>query len=181
MPPVGGIPAILPRKFSFRDNIHRYVPFAEKVVLCYRCKIRHMLGENCPVITPTQKDSSMSFTEQSATPSQNPSPAQPDHSAKILPCVESLQQPYAPTKDVIRGIALDRFLIRIRILNQTQSHALILIHMMNLTLDLSILWKNLLHSLRWKLHQRFLQMRSTWGTLLLRSQIQMYIRNVPSQ
>ena len=82
-----------------------------------------MLGENCPVITPTQKDSSMSFTEQSATPSQNPSPAQPDYSEKILPCVESLQQPYAPTKDVIRGIALDRFVIRIRILNQTQSHA----------------------------------------------------------
>ena len=165
MPPAGGIPAILPRKFSFRDNIHRYVPFAEKVVLCYRCKIRHMLGENCPVITPTQKDSSMSFTEQSATPSQNPSPAQPDHSAKILPCVESLQQPYAPTKDVIRGSLWTGFGFGFGFL----------------TLDLSILWKNLLHSLRWKLHQRFLQMRSTWGTLLLRSQIQMYIRNVPSQ
>ena len=62
-----------------------------------------MLGENCPVITPTQKDSSMSFTERSATPSRNPSPRQLDHSAEILPCVESLQQPSTPTKDVVRG------------------------------------------------------------------------------
>ena len=62
-----------------------------------------MLGENCPIITPTQKDSSMSFTERSATPSRNPSPRQLDHSTEILPCYESLQQPYAPTKDVVRG------------------------------------------------------------------------------
>ena len=62
-----------------------------------------MFGENCPVITPTQKDSSMSFTERSATPSRNQNPRQLDHSAKILPCVESLQQPSAPTKNVVRG------------------------------------------------------------------------------
>ena len=62
-----------------------------------------MLGKNCPVITPTQKDSRMSFTERSATPSRNPSPRQLDHSAEILPCVESLQQPSTPTKDVVRG------------------------------------------------------------------------------
>ena len=62
-----------------------------------------MLGENCHVITPTQKDSSMPFTEWSATPSRNPSPRQLDHSAEIVPCVESLQQPSAPTKDVVRG------------------------------------------------------------------------------
>ena len=37
------------------------------------------LGKNCPVITPTQKDSKMSFT-----PSQNPRPRQLDHSAEIL-------------------------------------------------------------------------------------------------
>ena len=101
--PAGGDPAILPRKISFHGNIQRDVLFAEKVVLCYRCKTRHMFGENCPVITPTQKDSSMSFTERSATPSRNPSPRQLDHSAEIVPCVESLQQPSAPTKDVVRG------------------------------------------------------------------------------
>ena len=61
-----------------------------------------MLGKNCPVITPTQKDSRMSFTERSANPSRNPSPRQLDHSAEILPCVESLQQPSTPTKDVVR-------------------------------------------------------------------------------
>ena len=101
--PAGGDPAILPRKISFHGNIQRDVLFAKKVVLCYRCKTRHMLGKNCPVITPTQKDSRMSFTERSATPSRNPSPRQLDHSAEILPCVESLQQPSTPTKDVVRG------------------------------------------------------------------------------
>ena len=105
--PAGGDPAILPRKISFHGNIQRDVLFAEKVVLCYRCKTRHMLGKNCPVITPTQKDSRMSFTERSATPSRNPSPRQLDRSAEILPCVESLQQPSTPTKDVvIKGIIL---------------------------------------------------------------------------
>ena len=62
-----------------------------------------MLGENCPVITATQKDSSMSFTKQSATPSQNKNPTQPNISAGILLCVESLQQPSAPVKDVVGG------------------------------------------------------------------------------
>ena len=61
-----------------------------------------MLGKNFPVITPTQKDSRMSFTERSATPSRNPSPRQLDHSTEILLCVESLQQPSTPTKDVVR-------------------------------------------------------------------------------
>ena len=58
--PAGGDPAILPRKISFHGRIQRDVLFAEKVVLCYRCKTRHMLGENCPVVTPTTEDSSMS-------------------------------------------------------------------------------------------------------------------------
>ena len=62
-----------------------------------------MFGENCPVITPTQEDSSMSFTEWSATPSWNPSHRQLHHSAEIVPCAESLQQPSVPTKDVVRG------------------------------------------------------------------------------
>ena len=75
----------------------------EKVVLRYRSKTRHMLGENCPVITPTQKDSSMSFTEWRATPSWNRSARQLDHSPEILSCVESLQQSSAPTKDMVRG------------------------------------------------------------------------------
>ena len=79
--------------------IFREMSFSRK--RCYRCKTRDMLGENCPVMTPTQKDSSMSVTEQSATPSQNQNPAPPDLSAGILLCVESLQQPSAPAKDVV--------------------------------------------------------------------------------
>ena len=90
-------------KISFHGNIQRDVLFAENVVLCYRSKTRHMLGKNCPVITPTQKDSWMPFTERGATPSRNPSPRQLDHSAEILPCVEPLQQSSTPTKDVVRG------------------------------------------------------------------------------
>ena len=64
----------------------------------------------------------------------------------------------------LEGIALEKFLIRIRILNQTQSHALglILIHIMNLTLGLSILQKNSLPNFGRKLHERFLKIRPTW-------------------
>ena len=62
----------------------------------------------------------------------------------------------------LEGIALEKFLIRIRILNQPQGHALILIHIMNLTLGLSILRKNSLPNLRRKLHQRFLKIRPSW-------------------
>ena len=63
--PAGEDPAILPRKITFHGRIQRDVLFAEKVVLCCRCKTRHMLGENCPVATPTAEDSDMSFAEQS--------------------------------------------------------------------------------------------------------------------
>ena len=45
----------------------------------------------------------MFFTERSATtPSRDPSPRQLDHSAEILPCIEPLQQPSTPMKDVVR-------------------------------------------------------------------------------
>ena len=48
--------------------MQRDVFFAEKVVLCYMCKTRKMLGENCSVATPTTEDSGMTLTEQSGTP-----------------------------------------------------------------------------------------------------------------
>ena len=50
--PAGGDPAVLPRKIFFHGRIQRDVLFAEKKVFCYRCKTRHMLGQNCPVATP---------------------------------------------------------------------------------------------------------------------------------
>ena len=60
---VGWDPEILPRKIYFHSSIQRDVLLAEKVVLCYRCKTRHMLSENWPVATPTPEDSGVSFIE----------------------------------------------------------------------------------------------------------------------
>ena len=72
--PTGGDPGILPRKISFHSRIQRDVLFVEKKVSCYRCKTRLMLGENCPVATPTTEDSDMSLNEQSDTPGENLAP-----------------------------------------------------------------------------------------------------------
>ena len=66
--PAEEYPAILPRKISFHGRIQRDVLFAEKEVLCYSCKTRHMLGENCPVATPITEDFGMSLNEKSDTP-----------------------------------------------------------------------------------------------------------------
>ena len=63
--PAGGDPLILPRKISFPDSVKKDVLSAEKVVPCYRCKTRHMLGENCPVASSTLDDPAMSFSVQS--------------------------------------------------------------------------------------------------------------------
>ena len=99
--PAGEDPAILPRKISFHGRIQRDVLFAEKVVLCYRCKTRHMLGENCSVATPITEDSSMSLAEQSDTPSQNAAPVQPESSVETQPSTESQQTP-SPTLEGAR-------------------------------------------------------------------------------
>ena len=56
---------ILPNEILVYGNIQRGVFFAEKVVLCYRCRTRHLFGENCPVATPTNEDSGMYLNEQS--------------------------------------------------------------------------------------------------------------------
>ena len=64
--PTGEDPMILPRKISFHGSIQK-----EKVVLCYRCKTRHMHGESCPEATSTPENSGISFIEQSDTPREN--------------------------------------------------------------------------------------------------------------
>ena len=89
--PAGEDPAILPRKISFHGRIQRDVLFAEKVVLGYRCKTRHMLGENCPVVTPTTEDSGMSLAEQSDATVGGTVPAQQESSVEIQPSAESQQ------------------------------------------------------------------------------------------
>ena len=95
--PAGEDPAILPRKISFHGRIQRDVLFAEKVVLCYRCKTRHMLGENCPVATPTTEDSTMSLVEQNGTPGENAAPVQPKSPVESHLSTESQQTP--PTQE----------------------------------------------------------------------------------
>ena len=89
--PAGGDPAILPRKIVFHGGIRRDVPFAEKVVLRYRCQTRHMLGENCPVASPTPEGSVLSCTEQNETPRDSMTPGKPEPSVENQLSAESRQ------------------------------------------------------------------------------------------
>ena len=50
-----------------------------------------MLGENCPVVTPTTEDSSMSLAEQSDIPGESTAPVQPESSVMTQPSTESQQ------------------------------------------------------------------------------------------
>ena len=94
---VGGDPAILPTKISFHGRIQGDLLFAGKEVFCYRYQTRHMLGENCPVATPTTEDSGMSLNEQSDTPGENLAPVRPESSVETQPSAES-QQTSSPTR-----------------------------------------------------------------------------------
>ena len=83
----GGDPIILPRKIYFHGSIPK-----EKVVLHYRYKTWHMLGESCPEATPTPEDSGMSFIEQSGTPRWNLAPVEPECFVEICPSTKSQQK-----------------------------------------------------------------------------------------
>ena len=100
----GGDSAILPRKSSFHGRIQRDLLFTEKEVLRYRCKTRHMLGENCPVATPTTEDSGMSLNEQSDTPGENLAPVRPESSVETQPSAESQQISFLHGGGLGRGI-----------------------------------------------------------------------------
>ena len=54
-----------------------------------------MLGENCPVATPTTEHSGMSLNEQSDTPGENLAPVRPESS--VEPSAE-FQQTSSPTR-----------------------------------------------------------------------------------
>ena len=99
--PAGEDPATLPRKITFHGRIQRDVLFAEKVVLCYRCKTRHILGGNCPVVTPPTKDSNISLAEQSHIPGESTAPMQPESSVENKLSAESQQTP-SPTQGEAR-------------------------------------------------------------------------------
>ena len=57
-----------------------------------------MLGENCPVATPAQEDSSMSLTEQSGVTVGGTAPVQQEPSVEIQPSAES-QQTSSPSNE----------------------------------------------------------------------------------
>ena len=48
-----------------------------------------MLGENCPVATPTTEDSGMSLNEQSDAPGKNLAPVRPQSSVEAQPSADS--------------------------------------------------------------------------------------------
>ena len=56
-----------------------------------------MLGENCPVATPTTEDSTMSLVEQNGAPGENAAPVQPKSSVESQLSTESQQTP--PTQE----------------------------------------------------------------------------------
>ena len=89
--PAEGNLEMFSRKISFHGNITRDVLFAEKVVMCYRCKTRHMLDENCPVATPTPDDLDVSTSEQCATPRESMSPEQSEPFVETSSSEDSLQ------------------------------------------------------------------------------------------
>ena len=56
-----------------------------------------MLGENCPVVTPIAKDSSMSLAEQSDIPGESTAPVQLESSVETQPST-GFQQTPSPTQ-----------------------------------------------------------------------------------
>ena len=71
-----------------------------------------------------------------------------------------------------------KFLVGIRILDQTQSHALILIHIMSMTLRLWLFRRNPFPCVQRKLYPRFLKISPIWERLLHLSQIKLYLRMI---
>ena len=116
-------------------NIQRDVLFAENVVLCYRCKSRHMLGENCPVVITTNDDCGMSLNEQSVL----------FHRIKVLHNLILLQRFFLalnPCNNLqlrqgmwLGETILRNLLIQIQSLCQNWGHAVILVHTVSLALN----------------------------------------------
>ena len=61
-----------------------------------------MVGENCPVVTPATKDSSMSLAEQSDIPGESTAPVQLESSVMTQPSTES-HQTSSPTQGEAEG------------------------------------------------------------------------------
>ena len=102
-------------KIAFHGGVSRDILFAEKMLLCYRCKTRHMLGENCPVVSPSPEGSDMSCTEQSGTPRD---PERIDPFTENQPSAES-QQESTPIEERLKRETLRRMNL-VRTLTQSQ-------------------------------------------------------------
>ena len=60
--PSGGDPKTLPQKITFSDGVSRDVLYKGKIVNCYRCNIRHALGDDCAEVV--SKESDLPLSEQ---------------------------------------------------------------------------------------------------------------------
>ena len=114
-----------------------------------------MLGKNCPVATPTPEDSGMSFTKQGGTPPSNQNPVNPDPSAEIHPCGESLQKSSVLSEEMDGEIpSREESDLDSDSMSRTQSSAQILTHGVSLALGRWFLRRNPPFSFRRKLHLR---------------------------
>ena len=66
-----GDTVILSRKFTFYDGITRDILFVKKVVLCYKCKTRHIFGKNLHIATHPLENSDFPLTEHCNPPQEN--------------------------------------------------------------------------------------------------------------
>ena len=66
-----------------------------------------MLGGNCPVVTPTTKDSNMSLAEQSHIPGESTAPMQPESSVETKLSAESQQTPPTQGEARKKGSSVD--------------------------------------------------------------------------
>ena len=126
-----------------------------------------MLGKNCPVATPTQEDSGMSFTEQSGTPPPDQNPVQPDPSAEIHPCSESPQKSSALSEKMDGEIPSGEDSDSDSDPESDSESCSILTHEVSLTLDWWFLQR--------KLHLRIYRIIPLQRRLLHGNQIQMHL------
>ena len=117
----------------FHDSITRSILFAEKVVLCHRCKPRHNLDENCPYSYTHPKNF---WHDQGVTPHWvNQISVQTEPSAVIHP--NGGFQLDTPTlmEETDKGSPLWKSLVQIPAQRQTQIPILALILGWNLLLS----------------------------------------------
>ena len=83
---------------------------------------RHILGENCPVVSPTLKDSGMSFPGQCDTPLANQTSVESEPHDELLLSGEPQDEPSTLWRKYLRRKIVERIsLIRGRLLSRIQT------------------------------------------------------------